>query len=423
MDQGHRRARWLSVVVLLLVAALLLIAAIGPALTHTHAALAADWPTVALTKLTGGLSRPVHITHAGDGSGRLFVVEQSGRIRIIKAGALVGTPFLDIADRVQCCGETGLLSVAFPPGYAQKGYFYVYYTEPTDDEDQPRSVIARYFVTGNADRADNTSEQRILTIDQPYSNHNGGQIAFGSDGYLYIGMGDGGSGNDPQNRAQNPGTLLGKMLRIDVEPLVSPPGVGRREYLPLARGSNTSALSYRIPPDNPFVGRGGYRSEIWALGLRNPWRFSFDRANGDLYIADVGQSAYEEINYQPVSSAGGENYGWRIREGKHCNAAISANCSAAGLTDPVAEYGRSQGQSVTGGLVYRGQQYAALSGIYLYADYLSGRIWGLRRESGVWTDEPLLDAGFNITTFGDDEAGELYLSDYLGGNIYRLTSP
>lgn len=431
MEQAHRRARWTSGaarglwLTLLLAAALAAGQALWPLARDPQPATGAEgWPNLALDELIDGLSRPVDITNAGDGSGRLFVVEQAGRIRIVKAGALLSASFLDMSSRVQCCGETGLLGLAFPPGYAQKGYFYVNYTERTGDPQRPRTVIARYFVTANPDRADNSREQRILTIDQPYSNHNGGQLAFGKDGYLYIGLGDGGSANDPQNRAQNPNTLLGKLLRIDVEPRAIPASFDSRGYLPQVNGSSTAAApTYRIPPDNPFVGRSGYRGEIWALGLRNPWRFSFDRANGDLYIADVGQGAYEEIDYQPTSSQGGQNYGWRIREGAHCNGAISSSCSAAGLTDPVHEYDHSQGESITGGFVYRGQQQPALSGIYIYADYVSGRIWGLRREGASWANQQLLDAGFNITTFGESEAGELYLSDYNGGVIYQLISP
>lgn len=431
MDQEHQRARWRAgagrwlLLATLLVAALTGAQALPPLADRGAQPSAAVWPQIALVRRTSGLSKPVHITHAGDGSGRVFVVEQEGRIRIIKDGALLSTPFLDIRSRVQCCGETGLLSVAFPPNYAQKGYFYVSYTAPTSDPDEPRSVVARYFVTSNPDRADDGREQRILTVDQPYSNHNGGQIAFGPrDGYLYIGLGDGGSSNDPENRAQNPNTLLGKLLRLDVEATAPLPGLSRRGYLPAISGIGAGpALAYRIPPDNPFVGRSGYRAEIWAMGLRNPWRFSFDRTTSDLYIADVGQSAYEEINYQPASSGGGANYGWRIREGQHCNAAISSTCGTAGLTDPVAEYGRSQGQSVTGGFVYRGAQYAALNGIYFYGDYLSGRLWGLRREDGVWVDQQLTDAGFTISSFGESQAGELFLTDYLGGHIYQLTSP
>ena len=222
------------------------------------------------------------------------MVEQGGRIRIIRNGVLEATPFLDITGRVSCCSERGLLSVAFPPGYAAKGHFYVNYTNKAGN-----TVVARYRLTTNPDVADPGSEQVVLTVPQPYANHNGGQLAFGpNDGYLYIGMGDGGSGGDPENRAQNPAELLGKLLRINVE----------------TGNPNT----YTIPASNPFTQTAGYRPEIWALGLRNPWRFAFDRLTHDLYIADVGQDAYEEVDFQPAASTGGENYGWRIMEGLHC---------------------------------------------------------------------------------------------------------
>ncbi len=335
----------------------------------------------------------MHVAHAGDGSGRIFVVEQGGRIRIIRNGVLEATSFLDIAGRVSCCGERGLLSVAFPPGYAAKGHFYVNYTDRAGN-----TVVARYRLTSDPDIADPDSEQIVLTVPQPYANHNGGQLAFGpNDGYLYIGMGDGGSGGDPQNRAQNPAELLGKLLRIDVEAGVAP---------------------YAIPATNPFTQTAGYRGEIWALGLRNPWRFAFDRANGDLYIADVGQNEYEEVDHQPAASRGGENYGWRIMEGTHCYRA--SGCDPAGLTLPVAEYDHSQGCSVTGGLIYRGDQFDRLVGTYLYGDYCSGRVWGLRQTSSGWTHQLLLDTAFNISAFGEDEAGEIYLTDYGGGQIYRI---
>jgi glucose/arabinose dehydrogenase len=340
-----------------------------------------------------GLQSPIHITQAGDGSGRLFVVEQTGRIRIIQGGALLGTPFLDISDRVSCCGERGLLSVAFPPDYASKGYFYVNYTQQSGD-----TVVARYSVSADPDIADRESEEVVLTVDQPYANHNGGQLAFGpADGYLYIGMGDGGSGGDPQNRAQDPGELLGKLLRIDVESGTRP---------------------YAVPVTNPYTQTVGYRGEIWALGLRNPWRFSFDRQTADLYIGDVGQGAWEEIDFQPASSRGGENYGWRIMEGNHCY--NSGTCNQTGLVLPVAEYNHSLGCSVTGGMVYRGQDYARMQGIYFYGDYCSGRLWGLRREGNTWQSALLLDTAYSITTFGEDESGNLYLADYGTGDIYLL---
>jgi glucose/arabinose dehydrogenase len=351
-----------------------------------------QWPEVVLAPQVSGLEIPVHITHAGDGSGRLFVVEQPGRIRIVQAGALLNTPFLDITDRVGCCGERGLLSVAFPPDYLSKGHFYVNYTDGSGT-----TVVARYHITDDPNLADPASEEVVLTVSQPYANHNGGQLAFGPrDGYLYIGMGDGGSAGDPENRAQNPGSLLGKMLRIDVESGVVP---------------------YAIPPTNPYTQTTGYRAEIWALGLRNPWRFSFDRLTGDLYIGDVGQGQYEEIDFQAASSHGGENYGWRIMEGTHCyNSEI---CDQTGLVLPVVEYDHSQGCSVTGGMVYRGQSYPRMQGVYFYGDYCSGRIWGLRQDGSAWQSALLTDTSHRISSFGEDEAGNVYLVDY-GGGVYLI---
>lgn len=353
---------------------------------------AAPWPTVTITPLVQGLDKPTHITHAGDGSNRIFVVEQRGRIMIIRDNSLLPTPFLDIRDRVGCCGERGLLSIAFPPGYASKKHFYVNYTDRSGD-----TVVARYRVAGHSDTADLASEEVLLLIGQPYTNHNGGQLAFGPDGFLYIGMGDGGSGGDPQNNGQKAGTLLGKLLRIDVESGTNP---------------------YRVPPDNPFVNKKGFRPEIWATGLRNPWRFAFDRQTGDLFIADVGQNQYEEINLQPAGSRGGENYGWRIMEGNHCFR--SKTCKKQGLMLPVAEYDHSKGCSVTGGVVYRGAKHVRLRGIYFYGDYCSGRIWGLRRSGDGWESKELLETGYAISTFGEDEDGAVYVADHGKGSIGRL---
>lgn len=372
--------------------ALFLIRVVRPGAASAQAGV--NWPEIELTGAVGGLERPVHITHAGDGSGRLFVVEQVGRIRIVAGGELRERPFLDIGDRVSCCGERGLLSVAFPRGYAEKGYFYINYTDTNGN-----TVVSRYRVTDDPDLADASSEEIILTVDQPYPNHNGGQLAFGPrDGYLYIGMGDGGSAGDPENRAQNPAELLGKLLRIDVES----PGGG-----------------YRIPTTNPFTQTAGYRPEIWALGLRNPWRFSFDRLTGDLYIGDVGQGAYEEIDYQPASSGGGENYGWDLMEGSHCYS--SPECDRTGLVLPVVDYERAGGQcAVTGGYVYRGPGNPNMHGVYFYADYCSGRMWGLKREEGTWHSTVLLDTGFSITSFGEDQIGNLYVTDYNSGAIHQV---
>lgn len=352
-----------------------------------------DSPVLTPTLYVAGLSRPVQISHAGDSSQRLFVVEQNGRIRIVRNQALAEKNFLDISNRVSCCGERGLLGLAFPPNYANKRYFYVNYTNSDGN-----TVVARYSVTTDPDVADPTSEEILLTIDQPFANHNGGHLAFGPDGYLYIGTGDGGSGGDPRNNGQSLNTLLGKILRIDVESATKP---------------------YAIPPTNPFVANAAYRGEIWAFGLRNPWRFSFDRQTGNLYIGDVGQNAYEEIDFQPASSLGGENYGWRIMEGAHCYNASS--CNQSGFTLPVVEYSHEQGCSVTGGIVYRGRRFPRLNGIYLYGDYCSGRIWGLTLLPSARQNVQLFDAPYSISTFGEDEAGEVYLTDYGAGAIYQIT--
>ncbi|MGD8490211.1 MAG: PQQ-dependent sugar dehydrogenase, partial [Anaerolineae bacterium] len=297
------------------------------------------------TVIASGFERPVQVTHAGDGSGRLFVVEQPGRIKIIEEGNTLPEPFLDITGLVVYGGERGLLGLAFHPDYPSNGYFYVNYTRVEDGA----TVIVRYSVSpSNPDRADPNSASVLLEIPQPYTNHNGGQLLFSPvDGYLYIGMGDGGSGGDPENNAQDTSTLLGAMLRLDVD----------------------SATPYAIPPDNPYVGVDG-RDEIWAIGLRNPWRFSFDRDNGDLYIGDVGQNEWEEIDYQAAGTPGGVNFGWRCKEGSH-EYNFVGDCLAAELTDPIAEYSHDDGRSVTGGFVYRGQDYPALTGRYFYADYVT----------------------------------------------------
>lgn len=384
------------------VALLLLVASIGGAsLSKSRTAsaqAAAELPSIFLTSPISGLAQPVVITHAGDGSGRLFVVEQPGRIRIIRNGALQATPFLDIATRITANGERGLLGLAFPPGFMTKRYFYIFYTNLSGD-----IVIARYRVSQtNADLADAGSEQIVLTIPHPTNdNHNGGQLAFsGRDGLLYIGTGDGGAGNDPPNNAQNGNVLLGKILRIDVE--------------------TGSPATYTIPGSNPFATSTAVRREIWALGLRNPWRFSFDRLTNDLYVADVGQNAIEEVNFQPATSAGAENYGWRVLEGTRCTNLNPAACASGGFTPPVIEYPHSLGCSVTGGYVYRGSAFARMQGLYFYGDFCSGRIWGMRQVSGVWQTSELLDTTLNISTFGEDEAGNLYVADYTTGTLYSV---
>lgn len=387
--------------IVFLMSSALLLALVMMARSHPAAAQDNDdWPTITLMPTVSGLDNPIHVTHAGDSSSRLFVIEQEGRIRIIADDVLLDAPFLDITERVACCGEQGLLSVAFPPDFANKQFFYVNYTRQPDGA----TIIARFPVDAdNPDQADAAGEEVLLTIEQPEANHNGGQLAFGPDGYLYIGMGDGGGAGDLDNNAQTSDTLLGKMLRIDVESDTAP---------------------YTIPPDNPYVADEDYAAEIWALGLRNPWRFSFDRATGDLYIADVGQGSYEEINFQPTTSAGGENYGWRCKEGNQ-DFNFADICPDLTLVPPIHEYGRSEGRSVTGGFVYRGTRYPTLQGIYVYGDFGSGRIWGLRRNGDNWQNRLLQETGkpFNISSFGEDEAGNLYMAGYNDGIIYQISVP
>jgi glucose/arabinose dehydrogenase len=357
-------------------------------------------PNISLVLTAGGFAQPLGIAHAGDGSGRLFIVEQGGSVKIIRNGTVLATPFLDISPLLKSsAGEQGLLGIAFPPGYGPgKNHLYTNYTGTQGIGD---TVISRFTTTVDPDIVDTGSEEVLLTVVQPFANHNGGQLAFGPDGYLYIGLGDGGSGGDPLNNARNPLSLLGKLLRIDVE---------------------SPSSGYGIPPTNPFAGNAAYRSEIWALGLRNPWSFSFDRGTGDLFIADVGQSLYEEVNVQSAASAGGENYGWNIMEGLHCYNAVT--CDQTGLTLPVAEYDHSQGEcSITGGFVYRGAEYPALQGVYLFGDYCSGRIWGMKRSGTAVQTKLVLESGLLISAFGEDEAGNLYVADHGGGNIYRIVVP
>jgi len=348
--------------------------------------------------VASGFNLPIQVANAGDGSNRLFVVEQTGKIRIIKNGSVLGTPFVDLGSLIVCCGERGLLGLAFHPDYSTNGYFFVNYTRASDGA----TVIARYTKsTGNPDLADPSSADILLTIPQPYTNHNGGQLLFNPvDGYLYIGLGDGGSGGDPLNSGQDINTLLGAMLRIDV----------------------TAVSTYTIPPDNPFVGVAG-KDEIWAYGLRNPWRFSFDRANGDLYIGDVGQGLWEEISFQAVDTPGGVNFGWRCKEGTQ-NYNFETSCESLDLTDPIAEYSHSVGFSVTGGFIYRGSIFPNLVGRYFYADYVEGKIWSIYQTDPVtitWSVPELeLDTGLNISAFGEDEGGEIYIADYSGGTIRHL---
>ncbi len=362
---------------------------------------------------SGGLASPVTITNAGDGSGRLFIVEQVGRIRIWNGTSLLATPFLTVSVGPGCsttdCGERGLLGLAFHPNYENNGFFYVYYTRPSDGDIQ----IARYHVSsGNPNVADPSSALVLLTIEHSsQSNHNGGQLAFGPDGYLYAGVGDGGGGGDPFENGQNKDTLLAKILRLDVD----------RDDFPA-----DPARNYGIPANNPFVGATPGADEVWAYGLRNPWRFSFDRQTGDLYIGDVGQGLWEEVDFQAAGSAGGQNYGWDCREGAHSyndtNGDMNANCGPVVSIDPILEYDHSPECSVTGGYVYRGIAASSLlTGNFIFSDYCSGKIWrAIPAGGGTWTfnyNTPLsLPANFGLTTFGESETGRLYAA-YSNGSI------
>lgn len=351
-------------------------------------------PLLALRQVASGLGNPVFLS-APAGDTRLFIVEQAGRIRIVKAGAQLPTPFLDLSGKISAGGERGLLSLAFDPQYASNGYFYVYFTDVNGD-----IAIERFSVAAtNPDQAEPASALRILSIPHPvYSNHNGGLLAFGADAYLYIGTGDGGGGGDPDGNAQNLGKLLGKLLRLDV------------------RGA-TAAQPYVIPAGNPFIGQGGLRPEIWAYGLRNPWRYTFD--GGNLYIADVGQAQREEINVV-ASNQAGLNFGWNIMEGKRCYQ--NASCSATGLTPPIIDYDHTQGCSITGGYVYRGSAIPELQGRYFYSDYCAGWLKSISYENAQASEPvswPVASVG-PILSFGVDGQRELYLLSSEGGKVYRI---
>jgi glucose/arabinose dehydrogenase len=349
----------------------------------------------ALEPVADGFERPVDVVDPGDGSGRLFVVEQAGRIEIVRDGRAEEQAFLDITNRVGCCGERGLLSLVFHPDYAENGSFYVDYTDQEGD-----TQIVRYRVsTDDPDRADPASAETLLSVAQPAANHNGGRLLFGPDGYFYIGLGDGGGGNG-QN-GQKLDTLLGKILRIDVD---------REE----------NGKPYAIPPDNPLAGDPAARPEIWVWGLRNPWRIAFDRATGDLWIGDVGSSVYEEINLVPAGSGGGQNFGWNLMEGFDCRESDATAC--ADFVPPVSGFDRDAGCVVTGGTVYRGSTVPALVGVYLFADYCGAGVWGLGRDaSGDWVTAGPIVAGRRIVSFGEDAAGELYVVD-LDGGISRIVA-
>jgi glucose/arabinose dehydrogenase len=370
----------------------------SPSPSPTAAACGAGTPVAGFPALTarlvaGGFQQPLDLKVAPGDRERLYVVEQGGRIRIVRGGQLTASPFLDISNRISCCGERGLLGLAFHPKFATNRRFFVNYTDGRGD-----THIAE-FRAASAEQADAASEKLILFVAQPFANHNGGGLAFGNDGYLYVGLGDGGSGGDPLGNGQSLSTFLGKMLRLDVD----------------------SASPYAIPTSNPIRTTGALR-EIWAYGLRNPFRFSFDPATGDLYIGDVGQNSIEEIDIGLASRMGGENYGWNTTEGSACFSP-SRGCVTTGITMPVAEYGHDEGCSVTGGVVYRGCRMPGLVGTYFYGDYCSAFVRSFRYAAGQVTERrdwtPGLKGIDQISSFGTDADGEVYVVDYQG-EVYQL---
>ena len=353
---------------------------------------------VTLQPFVDGLDQPLAAVNAGDGSGRIFVAEQGGRIRIVRDGALLANPFLDVSSEISAGGERGLLGLAFHPNYPDDPRFFVNYTDTNGD-----THIASFTVEpANPDRADPGSEKQILFVDQPYANHNGGGLAFGPDGDLYIGLGDGGSGGDPHENGQKLTTMLGKVLRIGVD-------------------GTTGDKAYTVPADNPFVGRTEANPEIFAYGLRNPWRFSFDRSSGDLWIGDVGQGAWEEVDVVRKGTSG-QNFGWNRMEATHCFRP-QEGCDQTGLTMPVAEYSHSNGCTVIGGYVYRGSAQPAMAGDYLFGDYCSGTIWAIS-PAGDQLREPTVVGAMDgsLSSFGEDESGELYATDLSGGRLLRVTA-
>ena len=368
-------------------------------------------PPIRLEKFLDGFELPVQVTHAGDGSGRIFVVEQPGRIKVVQNGVANDEPFLDISDRISCCGELGLMNVAFPPSFKASQQFYVSYTNLDRD-----IVVSRFSTTNDGAIAELASEEILLAVSQPHHAHNGGSLAFGPhDGYLYVGIGDGGSEGRPVHFPQDPQLLLGKILRIDVE---------------------SGAGPYVIPATNPFIGDDGFRDEIWALGLRNPWGFAFDGYTGEFYIPDTGHNDREELNFQPATSVGGENYGWPTIEGTRCPKIedLPYPCSQAGIFDPpVAEYDHTRGCAIVGGVVYRGSEIPQLRGRFIFADFCRGDIWSLQKRDsvestgstqeshGAWQNDLVLGASLPVSSIGEDEEGNLYVTGYADGTIYLIT--
>ncbi len=355
---------------------------------------------IELVEVAGNFEAPILLTHAGDGSGVRYVMEQGGRVHTLDGDGTTGeAPFLDLTDRVRSGGEQGLLGLAFHPDYAENGRVFVNYT------DHEGNTVISEVARGEPGAANPDTERVLLQIQQPFPNHNGGMVAFGPDGYLYIATGDGGSAGDPQNNGQRTDTLLGKLLRIDVD----------------------GGEPYAIPADTPFADGGDGLPEIWALGLRNPWRFSFDQDTGDLYVGDVGQGGLEEVDFAPAADPGGRNYGWRLMEGDACFE--PRDCDPTGLVLPISTYPTRTGCAVTGGYVYRGATHPALNGVYLFADFCSGLVWALLAEDASADGgeaavdfRQVLESGLSIASFGEDESGELYVVDRGGGSVYRVTA-
>ncbi len=383
-------------------------AQLSPSATVTVPGIATDTVTttpaapekveVALAKVVDGLDRPVAIANAGDGSGRLFILEKEGLVRVVKGGALLAEPFLDVRDLVTDSGnEQGLLGIAFHPAYAENGRFFIAFTAAGSNAN---SLAEFRAANPDSDRADRDSGRVLLAIPDTRSNHNGGMVAFGPDGYLYFSTGDGGGAGDPDRAGQDLLTLQGKILRLDVD----------------------GESPFSVPAGNPFVVWSDARGEIWAYGLRNPWRFSFDRETGDLWIGDVGQNEYEEVNFQSAASKGGENYGWSVMEGTHCFRPANG-CDTSGKVLPVYEYSHDEGAcSVTGGYRYRGTAVPELRGLYVFTDYCQRDLLALVPDGAGWRALTIGRTPGRVTAFGEDEAGEVYLVSDSDGALYRVTA-
>jgi glucose/arabinose dehydrogenase len=352
---------------------------------------------IRLIEIVSGLDRPIALTHAYDD--RLFILEQTGTIRVIVDGILLPEPFLDIKEKVRndtenIWDEQGLLGLVFHPRYQENGRFFINYTS---EEEGGSTILARYEVDANdPNRADPTSETIILNVGQPYADHNAGHLQFGADGFLYMALGDGGEWGDPRGNGQNTSTLLGNLLRLDVD----------------------SSDLYAVPASNPFAGDSSKRNEIWVYGMRNPWRFSFDRLTGDLYIADVGQANWEELDFLPAGQQAGANMGWNTVEGPACYDAES--CDRSGFVEPIVTYDHSRGCAIVGGYVYRGTQLPRLAGSYFFADFCQGTIWSLMQRNGEWAQNEVYHGDIWVSSFGEDVNGELYVLDHRGGIVYQI---